>query len=229
MNDLEMTDKDTISLYQWMKQEFPNLKIKFKDDFWIYRFLSKFIRGEVLYRMTTTLFNVILMSSREKCRKGQRWYFDILAHEFVHLFQFRNPVKLVFTYLAPQIWILIPVAAILCVTWWHGYVHSSQVILTIYLPVMMLFPWPSPWRLKAEMEAYTMSLAVRVWRGKQLTPKHISDKVELMTSIRYWKMGWNKEKTIDKFMNYINLLQDKPDRLREISPAFEIVRKVLQK
>jgi hypothetical protein len=231
-------DDRVAKLLSRMKEQFPKLRIVFKDDSCIYQFFNLFIPDKMLYRMSTALFNAIAMSSRKKAEKNQQWYFEILSHEFVHLFQFRRAFELILTYLAPQIWLLLTLGLITTQVWLFDYVKWFQVLFTAGCTLVTFAPWPSPWRLQAELNAYAMNIAVRHWRRsvksdqviwtEQVDHDYINRRVEVMSGWRYWKMAWRRHRVRQFFDQRIQLIYTCPHRLRELSPAYDIVHQVLK-
>lgn len=222
---------EVASLLEEMFEAFPKLKIRFKDDLWIYKFLNMFIPSTILYRMSTTLFNTIFISSRQKAWDNQDWYFRLLAHEMVHLYQFKNKFRIVMTYLAPQIWLLPLCIGCIFVLWTLGNVMFINLFLTVLAVFWTLFPWPSTWRLRAELDAYAMNFAIKFWKTGIITEKQIKSRLDIMTGWRYWKMGWNKEQVEGLIRDYVNQIRSNKHFEWTFSniPAFYIAYRVLDK
>lgn len=209
-----------------MRALFPGLRIVFKDELRAYRVLARVVPDEVLYRMSTTLFRTIAVGSRARAERDQRWYFRVLAHELVHLFQFQRPGRLVLTYLAPQVWALLAGAGLVAACCaaapgeWIAAAGGAWALASVA-------PWPSPWRLRAEVDAYLMSFAVDHWRGRRIATAAIDDRARTLCSWRYWKMAWRYRPARARLARAVDRVQWDPWYLRRVSPAFDHVHEVL--
>ena len=63
--------------------------------------------------------------------------------------------------------------------------------------VILLLPWPSPWRVKSEMRGYAMSLAVAQWQSGSLQSAALAELIrQNFTGSSYYFMSWSSQ-TID--------------------------------
>lgn len=144
------------------KKYFPKLQIKYKDESFLMRFISKFLvfnRG-FMTSYTTTVGDTIYFPSSKFVKSHPISSSVVLLHELVHLHDQKKVTKPLFalSYLFPQI--LVPICFLLC----------ALVSWKIMLPLSLLCmaPVPAIFRMYWEKRAYISSFYVLQVLGKRL-------------------------------------------------------------
>lgn len=133
------------------KGYFPKLKIKYKDQSWVMRLISKLLifNNGFMTQYTTTVGDTIYFPSEKFIRCHPVSSSVVLLHELVHLHDQKRIGRIPFTlsYLFPQI--LVPICLLLfsLITW--------KVMLPLTLICML--PVPAPFRTYWERRAYLSS------------------------------------------------------------------------
>lgn len=151
----------------FIKKEFPNLKIKYKDKSFIYN-LNKFNSNTI-----TCYRNTIYFPSKKFFKENSYEIInEILSHEYVHLHQFKNnKFHLLLTSLPESIGnLLIFLSSILMI------LNYFPIICILFLIIgfsIILFPIYPYFRIKSEFDAYKMTILVRItqWNNKFNLPK----------------------------------------------------------
>jgi hypothetical protein len=107
-----------------------------------------------------------------------RWLRTI-CHELIHVDQYRRLTTpgFLLAYGFPQVLSLAALGAIWGPLWW-------------LLALGFLAPWPAPFRLRLELEAFAMSELVRESQGKVQGSRIYQDK---LTGWAYYRASWNRE------------------------------------
>ncbi len=110
-------------------------------------------------RFVTTIGPKVYFPSREFVA-GDPWQAaKILAHEYVHIRDWRRTLFFKLRYLGPQSYIAIAMCfgtaagAVLGAPW---FAHLGWLLA--------LVPWPAPFRRDAELRGYAMNMLVNMWR-----------------------------------------------------------------
>ena len=86
-------------------------------------------------------------------------FFEVLCHEATHIIQQEHRWwRWLFWYFSPQIWVVATLLAVLA-----AFVGPWGLLPLAAL--LAALPWPSPWRLAAEAEAFAVSLCAWSWLG----------------------------------------------------------------
>lgn len=110
---------------------------------------------------------------------------------------------------------------------------SSVLIVTLtgwtsvvfFLGLLLLAPWPSPWRSDAERRAYIMNLAIVTWTYGEAPPPVVLDTtLRYFTGPDYYFMSWRKKAIQDGFNEGIQAAKEGA-LLRD--PAFGLVYEFL--
>jgi len=134
-----------------INKNFPELKIKFKDQSLLMKFLGfiLFFNKDFMSAFTTTLGSTIYYPSEDYLKNRPVTSLVILLHELVHVIDFnKNKLLFIFLYLFPQILALLAVPAF----------FFSWKLSAIFL--LFLLPLPAYFRMKYERKAYAVSLYV---------------------------------------------------------------------
>ena len=164
--------------------------------------------------MTTTIGTTVYFPSRQHVEQDPWNAWDTLAHEYVHAVDHRNSKLFGVLYLFPQVLALLALLAIPLWSWWP------------LLCLLFLAPLPAPWRLRAELRGYAMSMAVWYWyRQTGGIPLAMKDKiVGYMTDSTYyftWPSGAHVRGMVDSWSKRILL-----DEVTE--PEFQLVRDLIK-
>ena len=151
----------TESLLAQIRKTLP-AKVKFKDESKFMKFLAfcMFFNKDFMTGYITTLGYTIFFPTRRWTEARDPW--DITAHEYIHMEQFRKNALQGVLYLFPQVLAVLSLLSLLAIwlsSWW----------LMSLLFLLTLAPLPAPWRMKYEMEGYSADMAIEYWRhGSQM-------------------------------------------------------------
>lgn len=136
------------------KKYFPKLQIKYKDQSWLMRLISKLLifNNGFMTRYTTVVGDTIYFPSEKFVKYHPVSSSVVLLHELVHLHDQKRVGKIpfAFTYLFPQV--LVPICFLLFA------LISWKVMLPLTLLCMM--PIPAFFRMYWEKRAYLSSFYV---------------------------------------------------------------------
>lgn len=138
----------------------PGFEIKYKTDSKLQKVIGtaiSFFNPRYLTTVTTTASPVVWFPSKEYVENDYQKAFNTLAHEFVHLCD-QSGRKGLFNclYLFPQVLSLVGLAGLAGL--WYTPLYWLLALLLLAAPL------PAPWRVRYERRAYTMSMAVQLWR-----------------------------------------------------------------
>jgi len=211
-----MTNKERYdSLVARIKKQYPDVKIRYKEDHWFWKRLPKMFRCSAI-----TLSHTIWMPFRNND-------FDLLAHEYQHEVDIQDMGWLAFLtmYVCPQIlslfWFFIAIIA----TMFGFKVFATMVAVG---GAIFLLPWPSKARTYLEMKAYLMSLyVVSLIHEDQI--EHFSDfVVDVLRRWLYYKMVWT-EKQAREWVRSANKVLKEEEAIADTSIAFKDVNEILTK
>jgi len=231
----QMVERDYLpmlrQLEEKIKKNVPTYELRFKNESTLMKIMSKilFFNKGFMTKVKTVLGTKVYWTSREDYDRNPRETFGSLAHEFVHVMDYkRNPVKFALGYLFPQILatpallfvLLSPILIPLIV---FGVVPAC--VLWVLLTALFLAPIPSLGRKWAEMRGYGMNIKLMVWLYG-LFPKHYREwYVRHFTGPTYyymWPFKRSIEEEIDKWSDPFNL-----DCLDDTNPAYREVYDLL--
>jgi len=135
-------------------------KIKYKNESLFQKIIGRilFFNSEYMSKYTTTIGTTVYFPSREFVEKDRFRAFSVLAHEYVHVLDYRkSPFMFVFLYLFPQVLSLFSLLSLLSLF------YSNLWLLSLFSFVFLL-PLNSASRLALELRGYAMTLAVDIWR-----------------------------------------------------------------
>jgi hypothetical protein len=132
------------------------VSIGFKNESRMMRTIGRlmFFNPTFMTTFTTTIGETVYYPSREYVERNYFNAWNILAHEVVHISDYREskPKWLwMLKYGFPQILAVFALLAPILWSWWP------------LLALLFLAPLPAPWRTSAEMRGYAMSMAVWYW------------------------------------------------------------------
>lgn len=178
-------------LVQRIEDEYPQTKIRYLGDYWLWRVLPKRLK-----RISMAWPNNILLSTKEV---------SILAHEYSHI-DWQNSVgvfQFLWAYFSPQAYAILPLM-IATISFLLGI--NLVGIIGLGVVALLLLPWQSKNRFFFEKEGYLMNLAVAYWTTGKITENDKKNVVDSLCSSTYYKMIWKREiveKTIDKLAERI--------------------------
>jgi len=181
-----MTDLERLqALERRIKELVPSFEVRFKDESRFMKVLGKilFFTKGFMTGFITTIGTKVYFTSRKEYLADPANSFRVLAHEFVHVFDFvLKPVRFPLGYLFPQILALFSLFAVLA--------FLSPYFLLCLLALLCLAPIPSVPRKDREMRGYGMSLKVEQWRG--ISPEGldwwVSHSANNFVNSNYWYM-----------------------------------------
>ena len=201
------------AVIKFIKLHIPKFKLDFKNKSWKLRFIGLLLRpfnSKFMTEYITTLKWTVYFPNEEYLEKYPKTSELILLHEFVHLWDRKHQGALFsFLYLCPQILAVIPMVALLIAGWFMPWwVNIGLGILT----GVLLLPFPSPWRMRAELRGYTMNLAYAHWTWDSQLNCNDNFVVRQFTGWGYYKM-WGDRKDMEKRFIEVrkNIMEDKLD------------------
>lgn len=136
-------------------QKYPKFNIKFKDESRFMKFIGilLFFNKNFMTNYITTIGNTIYFPTQKTIEDDLTLNkLKVLSHELRHIHDSSPWYKAIFYnigYLFPQI--LAPFMLLFCIMyWWLG----------LSLFVIMLLPWPAPFRKMIEIRGYSIDLLV---------------------------------------------------------------------
>lgn len=156
---------DNKQRYDWMveaiKADIPGFEIKFKDKNLVSKLIGMLVwvfNRTYMTKYTTTRGGNVYFPSREFVSYSYLNAWKILAHEWVHLHDRKEQgIWFELGFLLPQLGAAISLLSLLSIwfsNWW----------LLDLLALVLAAPIPSPGRMKVELRAYAMSMAVNLWQ-----------------------------------------------------------------
>lgn len=187
MNDAERLQ----ALEKRIKELVPSFEVRFKDESPFMKLLGKvmFFNKNFMSGYITTIGTKVYFPTREAYHGDPRNSFRVLAHEFVHVFDYvLNPAKFALGYLFPQVLFPLAVFAFL------GFL--SPWFLTFLVFLLCLAPIPSPMRTHWELRGHGMGLKVEQWWGEppEALDQAVSWSASHFVTADYWFMWpWRAE------------------------------------
>lgn len=192
-----------------IKEKYPKFKIKFKNESALMKTIGNlmFFNKSFMTNYTTTIGQTVYFSDRAKFETNPDAYFETLAHEYVHVFDYaKHPVLFTLKYLFPQLLalpsllfiafsvILIPLMIFSIISlWW----------MLLLCPLIFLAPIPSPGRTEAELRGFGMSLKVRKWENI-FSESAFNFYTDAFTTSAYYFMCPNRAHVISELRKYVD-------------------------
>lgn len=103
----------------------------------------------------------------------------------------------------PLFWIVLPlvIGSTIALTWW---LVAWWPLLALLAAVVLLAPWPSPWRTKWELRGYTVNVAFATWVYNRYSEIMRDAIAEHFTGPNYYFMGWNADKKVKETLDKAN-------------------------
>jgi len=217
MNSQQMLD----ALQVKIKEKVPGFEIQFKDQSTFMKILGKlmFFNKNFMTKYITTIGTKVYWPSKEKFEQSALESFLTLSHEYVHIMDYiRRPVRFVLGYLFPQVKAVLALIAVLAVI-------SPWFLLA--LPCLLaLAPWPAPYRKRAEIRGYGMSMKARLWLGWDINEGTMNHYVKQFTSTAYYFM-WPFSKCVrEEFVKWAD--PNNLECLNDPNPAYKDVYDIMK-
>jgi len=167
-----------------MRTDIPGFEIRYKTDSKLQKFIGwvlKPFNKRYMSHFTTTLYPYVYFPDREFVSSSPRRTFEILSHEWVHLYDRKKDWKFSPLYLFPQILSLFSVFAI-------GAIWNLWFLLFLSF-LLCLVPFPAPYRTKYEFRGYAMNMMFRVFRFGKVSGKYKEWLRGTFTGWSYYKMN----------------------------------------
>jgi hypothetical protein len=140
-----------ISLEKFIKNEVPKFEIKFKEDSWLMKVLSKLLFFVDFNRFITTVYPKVYFSKETYYNMSDTGYLTVLTHEYVHLYDRKRLGQLFnLLYLSPQILALLFLALAFVSPWY-------------LFGLLFLAPIPSIGRAWLEYRGYRATMYANHW------------------------------------------------------------------
>lgn len=141
------------SVFQNLCKLNNNIKIKYKNESFLMKLLGKilFFNKGFMTQFVTTIGTSIYFPSKKYVEENNLKSAVILAHELVHVNDFKNLTGVLFSFLYLFPMTLAPFM------WLFAFIHWG---LGLSLFLLFLLPLPAPFRTFYELKGYTMSLFI---------------------------------------------------------------------
>lgn len=166
----------------------PTFDVKFKNESRLMRLIGKilFFNSEFMNGYITTIGATVYFPNRKYLEDNYDAMWLVLAHELVHAWDNKRSSFFKVGYLFPQILAGLSLLAVLAV--WKVWFLWSLLFL------LGLAPLPAPFRMRAELRGYTMSMAVAQWSGNSAEASYEWIVPQFTGGAYYWM--WPFEKNI---------------------------------
>lgn len=174
-----------------IRRDIPGFRIAYKDEVWHQRLLGKllFFNSNYMENFVSTFGYTVYFPSRAYVEKSYRRAAEILAHEYVHLFDRKSlPVVFELAYLTPQIFVVLAV-----LTYFSLWFLSALVFL---------LPWPAYFRSILEMRGYRMGLCIKYWEERTISRDYRNRVAEKFYGSGYYFM-WPFRKNLTTWLNFV--------------------------
>jgi len=211
-----MNDQRLDVLQTKIKERVPSFDIKFKDKSLFMKCLGKllFFNKGFMNDYITTIGTKVYWPSKEKFDQYPLGSFLTLAHEYVHIMDYKeNPSKFILGYLFPQVLAIFSLFSVLA--------FISPWFLLFLLFLLTLSPLPAPFRKKAELRGYGMSLKVRNWLGWNINEDLYVDKFTSSAYYYMWPFKSIKKELKEWSSQDLNCLNDPNPAYRDV---YEIIK-----
>lgn len=181
----------TYKAVESIKEEFPDFKIKYKNEakglykliFWVAMLFNK----NFMVKYTTVLFGNVWFPNREFFEEDDHRSYAILSHEYIHM-KDKQKLWILFDllYLFPQSLSILSVFSFL------AFIDIKYLFFLIF--VLFLLPFPSIFRRIFEMRAYTMSMFIEYYTYDIIGAETISRIKSKLTNWDYYKISYSDER-----------------------------------
>ncbi len=203
-----MTLEKLLEFEAEIRKVIPKFEIRFKDESKLQKFLGLLVwlfNREYMTRYTTTLYPVVWFPSRAFYESRPKVSFTILAHELVHLLDTqKHPFWFRVSYLFPQVLALPAFLAIIPT----AIVAGLWALLPLGIALVLLAPWPAPWRSFWEYRGYGMNLAVFQW-SSSVAMEEMRDAIAgHFVTAGYYFMCWSRQTATAKLTEYVTAARE---------------------
>lgn len=169
-----------------------NITVRYKSESGLMKVIGAlmFFNRQFMTHVTTTLGSTVYFPSREYVETDPAIAWDILAHELVHVMDYKRNRLFMVLYSLPQLLAVLALLAIPLHSWWP------------LLFLLCLAPLPAPWRLNSELRGYAMGMAVWHWYRKAGIPQAMkADIVANLTGPLYYFTWWVSRAHVEARVN----------------------------
>ncbi len=177
-----------------IKESVPTFEIKFKDESPFMKFLCKLMFFMNFNQFITTLGTKVYWPSRISYESNPAESFKILAHEFVHIIDYKQNKLFMLSYVFPQILAVFSLLSFL------AFLNIWFLLCLGFL--LFLAPIPSPGRKKIEIRGYGMSCRNEVWFNGKIDQNILESYVRNFTGPNYYYMWPFKEDVRNELIPY---------------------------
>jgi len=260
---------DTLKRFESrLREEVPTFKVAFKDQAWSQRLMGFFVtpfNPTFSTDFITTVRDTVYFPTQEYYERDPQASLVTLAHEFVHVWDYKQTPWFRLSYIFPQILVVVPILvygllagrnawllaipiigyALACfvakktkigfcmvlgllfaLLLGLGWEYTGWHLLTL-LGLVVVAPWPAPWRTKWELRGYGMSISMYQWLGAGSSDlgKLRGIYTSYFVGPAYYFMSWTAE-SVDKNLEATRQ-QAEAGALQTIAPysiAYEFLR-----
>jgi hypothetical protein len=125
-----------------IRKEIPKFKVGAKDQSWLMKvcgFLAKPFNDKFMTRFTTTMGNTVYFPTEDWFESKPDRSLRILAHEYVHLYDYKKHWWFQVTYIFPQVLALLPAIVFMVLAWpwsWLVLVPAAAYLLTCLIALV---------------------------------------------------------------------------------------------
>jgi hypothetical protein len=180
----------------------PSFEVRFKDESRTQKFIGILVwifNRTYMTQYTTTLYPIVWFPSRALYVNRPQVSFMILAHELVHLQDTKDsPIWFRLGYVFPQALTLLAFLAAIPVAFLAGW----WALVPVVTGILLLVPWPAPWRVATELRGYGMSLALTQWRDGVVAQVALDSMVSQFVGAGYYYMSWSRASVEQRLLEY---------------------------
>jgi hypothetical protein len=191
------------SMVVMIQKDIPGFRIAYKDESIFMKQLGSVISmfcPTFMTNFTTTIGTTVYFPSYESVARDYKAAWKTLAHEYVHAWDYaRNPVCFALRYIMPQ---ALTVAVLLATfawvnLWW----------LVALLALVAIGPWPSRGRTEIELRGYSMTIAVDVWTGGDVSPSTVNWITKVFIGWDYYRMASDANEIHERLTKAVDRLK----------------------
>ena len=176
-------DKFYLFFEEIIMKDFPKVGLLAKDKSRFMKILGSVIavfNKEFMKQYVTVLRNTIYFPSKQWLEADYERAFGILAHEYVHMVDRKQKPPFIFElqYIFPQVLSVFGLLSFLFM------IHPLFGLFSLFF--LALFPLPSPWRLKYEINGYAMNAWINSRIGGFNLEKFSMHVAELLSGSEYY-------------------------------------------
>lgn len=216
-------------LEKTIKEKIPSFELRFKDKSIFMRmigFVLFFSKNFLKQHVTTIKYKVYFPNMEQYYKYNYSDSFKMLAHEFVHLWDYKR-YKLLFIvgYLFPQILAIFTLILqiFLLPLILKGYL--SLWWLMALCGILFILPFPAYFRTIIELRGYGMNILIEKWENNAISQEYIEDMIKIFSSSNYYFM-WPFENYIRKKL--IKYAKEEINLNKKKNMPYRVVKQIIQ-